>query len=473
MAHGDFDAYYPASVWDSEPATFQRQWYDPVLRDLYQRETIYQRFVTVQFSTLGRPTTAPIVLSSLILPHPNFNPVGARVQWMPSSYVDTQDRTINTARYAGKMSYHEADDMIIYFRKDGVRGLAKIINQGIGHMMNETMDALSRNAYLLGAMTSGYCLYGNGGASFADIATQDDNMKTEVLEDIHLGMLERGVPYADTTNPDSRGTILCVTSPGVIRDLRAETDTNKFADKFIPIAAYARPMLLYTGEIGQYRGVRFLQTPRAVLYNCGEVAVQSAIGSPLAAGSGAPAYADARVDGVWRVGQDTGVTHYVQLAAATSAGDMDLWAAKVNQIITIHLERTSAYGIANGVKINDGLAQNRRLISVDKTNKRLVLDKPVMEDYITDLGSGVYGYVTSGKHIHSSLFLGGNDGIVMGVHVPPRLHLPRPVDDFDSMVRVSWDMYAGYNLWEPQTYEVVFSAGSTRFKGPRVSYPAA
>jgi len=88
-----------------------------------------------------------------------------------------------------------------------------------------------------------------------------------------------------------------------------------------------------------------------------------------------------------------------------------------------------------------------------------------MVDMNTDLGGTVYAYVTKGRHIHSSIFVGGPQGIVAGVARAPRYHAPPPVDDFEQVHRFSWDAYMGFNAYAPEMFEVVFSAGTFRVKG--------
>lgn len=475
MATGDFDLYYPDSPWDGI-TTNQRQWYDPTLRNLYQRRAVYSRFVTNQFSTLGRPSTSPMVVTSLIEPHVNTDALGSRVMWTNASYMDSQSRTLNVSRYAGKLAYQEYDDLITYWKKDGKRGLRNIINSGIGNMMVEEMEMHARNAFLLGAMTAGgYALYGNGGSDFSDITDTGHGISTSLIEDIHLGMDDRNLPLSDVDSPDLRGGIICITSPGVIRDLRNEISANGWGAEWLDVARYANPAGIMRGEMGTYKGVRFVKTTRATLYNMGEILVESPATAAITAGDGAPG-ASANVDGVWDVGQPSGVTNYIQLGGNTDATEMGLWENYINQKVTIHTSRTSDYGVTNGVKLDDGTLYERRLISVDVANLRLVFDKPILSDFSVSLGSEngdtVYAWVTKGRNIHSAAFLGSHDGIVTGIHRAPQIHTPRPVDDFDSMYRVSYDMYMGWNLWEPQAFEVAFLAGSNRIKGSRVSYPA-
>jgi hypothetical protein len=132
--------------------------------------------------------------------------------------------------------------------------------------------------------------------------------------------------------------------------------------------------------------------------------------------------------------------------------------------VTIHATRTAAYGVTNGVDYAEGTAQTRRIVAKTTTPDRYVFDKPIMTDFTVSDG-GTYAYMTKARNIHASIFVGGNEGIVSGVAMPPRLHSPAPVDDFDMVQRFSWDGYFGYQVYAPEVFEVVFSAGTTRIKG--------
>jgi hypothetical protein len=49
------------------------------------------------------------------------------------------------------------------------------------------------------------------------------------------------------------------------------------------------------------------------------------------------------------------------------------------------------------------------------------------------------------------------------------VHTPKPVDDFDSVYRVSWDGYMGYSVFEPLVFENWFGAGPNRIKGSTIN----
>jgi hypothetical protein len=106
-------------------------------------------------------------------------------------------------------------------------------------------------------------------------------------------------------------------------------------------------------------------------------------------------------------------------------------------------------------------------MEVDDANGRLILDSPFLVDFDTDLGGGVYGYVTLGRNIHVSIFIGGEQAIVAGVAQQPLFYELDPIDDFKAIYRFSFDQYIGYQPFRPEVMECVFTAGTTRYKGPK------
>lgn len=451
------DTYYPSNPWANVDKN-QRNIFFPILRDTFERQRIYSNYVTTMFN-LGSINAPQMTITSLIPPFVNFDPIGLRQLWMESSYVDSFARVINFQRYGGKMSFHEYDDLITYWQQNGARGLAPIVNAGIGSLMTKTIDTLARNTFFANpALGTGFGLFGDGaGADFGDIGDGASyKMKTGTILDIHLGMKNRDVPYtADVQG--NWGNIVCIASPGAIKALREEGAALGTGNAFIPTSMYTQPSKILNREQFTYQNVRFVETNDATLWNCGNVTVQTTVTEALAVGDGAEVPTTA-VDGAYFVGQ-SGRKNYIPVAATTSFA--------VNDIISIHTSRTSAFGVTDGCDFRDGTKQDRRIVRI--ASGKLILDKPVMIPYATDLGSGVYAYVTKAKHISTALFIGGNDGVVWGIGRPPHLNMLQPVDDFNSMYRVTWDGYFAFKVFEPVVYEVWFGAGDTRIKGAKVA----
>lgn len=457
MAVGDFDNYYADNPWERIDKN-TRMWYDPDLVSMFRQRAIFSPVVSFR-QNLGAVNATSMTITGLFDPHPDYTALSVRQIWMPASHLDSRSQTITFSRYGGKVAYYNYDDMVTYWKQNGVSGLRQIMRGALGQHMVDVLDLLARNAFLQGADTTGYTLIEGGGTSFADIGP-DDLFDIDTSMDIWLGMANRGVANALGAN-GAAGSVICYTTPGVIYDIQNDAD-------WVSLRQYQDLSSILRYEVGSYKGVRFVQSPKLQLFNCGTIIARSPITAAITAGDGAQDPASAsKVDGVFSVGQD-GVTHYIQLSdQAWDAGSIaDL---AVGDIITIHASVTNAHGIANGVNPYDGKLHNRRIVAIDAENFRISLDQPIMIDFTTDLGGGVYGYLTKGTHVHASIFIGGPQGVVAGVARPPRFHTPPPVDDFEMVQRFSWDAYMGYQPYAPEVFEVVYSAGTVRVKGAKVN----
>lgn len=450
-----FDSNYPQNMWvNIENKT--RDWYVPDLYRIFVGQAVYNNFVDVKFNMNGMGATQ-MFIDNPILPHTSTDPIGARDLWLDTSFMDNARRAITFSQYGGKFSYHKYDEMITFWRQNGVRGLRRLIDTGMGHQITWTLEKLARNAIL----SNPFATYGSGTGTLYNTIVPADIITTQKIRDMWLGLQERGTPYAETSSFQSPGAVFCITSPGVIADLIGEVTgagSGFLGETWTDINMYANPANVLAGEVGTYQNVRFIKSNLACLYNAGRLVAQTAIKAPANAGDGAPNPTSAKVDGVWGVGQPS-AAHSIQVASTTGI--------HADDFVTIHTLRTSAHGVTNGLDITDGSLQNRRVIEVvDSTH--LSFDTPLLTDFNTDLGGTVYGYVTLATNVHTATFISrGFDGVVTGVLQPPLLHMPDPVDDRQSQFRFTWDAYMKYQLWNPQSYEVVFLAGSNRLKGAR------
>lgn len=452
-----FDTQYPQNPWLAVETKERTPWYVPDLYRVYRRAATYNRFVTTSFNHNG-PRATELVLTSLLMPHGNHDPIGVRTEWLDSSYMDSFARKITFSRYGGKLSMNRYDDLVTYWRSDGVRGLRKIINEGLGFMMTTVMDKLARDAFL----AAPFAMYGDGsggwtGTDFSAIDASD-YVTTDLVQQINLGMKERDTPGMINGGANLGQSLVCITTPGVLYNLRNEASAAGNSNAFIDVLKYNNADQIIRGEVGMYQGVRFVESNSAVLYNAGAIEVQTTITAPVSAGDGSPDPTTA-VDGVEFVGQSA-ATHGVTVGDTTgfSLGDY----------ITIHVNRTSGNGVTNGVDYTDGKLINRRIVGISgTTGGTLSFDRPIMEDFSTDLGSGVYGYATLGRNVHTMAFLGGNDGVAMGVAQAPVIHTPPPVDDLEMIYRFAWDAYMGWQAFNKNAFEVVFLAGNNRITGPK------
>jgi N4-gp56 family major capsid protein len=452
MTTGDFDTYYsdePFSLFTEN----QRTWLDPDLIDIWRQKSVFRPLISFT-KNLGSIRATSMTVTELFDPHPDTTALSNKQIWMPSMYIDSRAVEITFQRNGNKMAYHKYDDMITYWRKNNQAGLRAIVRGALGQSEVDMNDLLARNALIAGAAGTGYTLYSGDATDFGDIAT-GDVFDPYLGAEIQLGMINRGVPGAMGPS-GAGGSVVCYTSPGVIYDIQKN-------ENWMSVNEYLKQDILLNYEAGSFKGVRYVQTPKCTLWNCGEVIVRAPIVASCGAGDGAPDPSTTKVDGTYLVGQKAGgITHYLQLDDATSGS---LGGLLVNDIITIHKTVTSDYGVTNGVDFEEGTAMNRRIVAINTDTKRITLDQPILVDYTTDLGGGVYGYVTKARNVHASIFVGGPQAIVAGVAQPPQFYELDPIDDFKAIYRFSYDQYMGYQPFRPEVFEVCFSAGTTRIKG--------
>jgi N4-gp56 family major capsid protein len=456
MATGDFDTYYSDNPWEVVDKN-QRTWYDPDLIALFRQRALFTP--TIQFvKNLGDVRATKMVMNQLLDPHPDNTALAVRQIWMPASHIDSRQIEVEFSRYGGKVAYTRYDDIVTYWRQNGQAGVRRIVRGALGQHMIDVLDLLARNAYVGGALDTGYVLYEGGGADFDDVLTSHTFDITKAL-DIWLGMSLRNVASALGV-AGAANNIICYTSPSVIYDIQKGTSS----DEWIAVNEYQGRVQALRYEVGTYKNVRFVQSPKLVLWNNGTLIAQGLIDSAITAGDGAPdPSTPTKVDATYLTGQTTaGITNYISVGSwdTGSLAEID-----VNDIICIHKTKTADYGVTDGVDFQEGTLHYRRVISKSATPDRIVLDRPIMVDFDTDLGSCVYGYVTKARNIHASIFVGGPQGIVSGVAMPPMFHAPPAVDDFEMVQRFSWDAYLGHQPYAPEVFEVVFSAGTTRVKG--------
>lgn len=454
MAVGDFDLYYsdePFSIMDKN----QRTWLDPDLIDVWRQRSVFRPLITFT-KNLGDMRATSMTVTQLLDPHADTTPLSPRQIWMPSMHLDSREVEITFDHNGNKIAYHKYDDMITYWRKNNKAGLRAIARGALGQSEVDMNDMLARNALIAGSLTTGFSLYGSSGSSanFSQISTADV-FDPDMGSDIWLGMSYRNVPGAIGPS-GAGGSLICYTSPGVIYDIQKDPE-------WISVHQYLQDRMLLNYEVGAYKNTRFVQTPKCTLWNCGTIIARAPISLAVFAGDGAPDPSSTKVDGTYRTGQTTTtVRNYVQLGTFTTGSISEL---AVNDILTFHQTTTSAYGVTGGVNFNEGKLTNRRIVGIDTDNGRLTLDIPFLVDFDTDLGGGVFGYVTKARNIHASIFIGGPRAIVAGVAQQPMFYELDPIDDFKAIYRFSYDQRIGYQPYTPEVMEVVFTAGTTRVKG--------
>lgn len=369
--------------------------------------------------------------------------------------LDSRQRELSVKRYGDKVQVHKSSNYFQMWKASGGRNWQPLLRGILGNNVRRKIEILSRNAFLLGPKS--YWTYAGGATNFAQLG-QGSTFGLEPVNAWNLRMGNTGVPVIPG---DKARAKLAIVPPGSIYDFHeslAAASTNE-AQMWRDSRIYSGEALNY--EMGSYKNIRFVEAPTdsyglnpAVLYNAGKIFKQCTITASVSAGDGAPDPETTKVDETWRVGQK-GVTHYIQLS------DFAEGEFAVNDFVSIHTLRTNVFGVTNGVNFLSGKTIVRRVVAVDPATNRISFDRPIMSNaYKTDLGGGVYGYVTKAVHVGFNLILGSRGGIMGNVNKEIEFYEPKPVDDFESVWRYVWDINAGWNIWEPNLFECHFTAVS-------------
>lgn len=361
------------------------------------------------------------------------------------------------------MQYHKTNTYFNQFKMSGNRDWTPLLRSLLGNSVIRTMEAVSRNAFLRGPKT--YWTYSNGKTSFAELGASDTfNLETVNAWNLRLG--NTGSPVVPGRASNEKVVIV---PPGAVYDFQESLAAASASEAklWIDSRFYQGQALRY--ELGAYKNIAFIESPNdtyaqnpAVLYNAGTIQKQVTVTTQIRQGDGSPDPETTKVDETWSVGQKDRV-HYIQCADFAD-GDF-----AVNDVVSIHTLRTNAYGVTNGVDFLSGKTITRRVVSVDHANNRLAFDRPIMLGYTTDLGGGVYAYVTKAQHIGFGLAVAGRGGVKGNLNKPLEFYDPKPIDDFNSVFRFTWDMIGGIGVWEPNVFEPHFFSVSLPKPGGIIS----
>ncbi|RUM42124.1 MAG: hypothetical protein DSY80_07825 [Desulfocapsa sp.] len=205
-------------------------------------------------------------------------------------------------------------------------------------------------------------------------------------------------------------------------------------------------------EVGMYKNVRFIADARNVLWNCGDIQARATLDNAYGPGDGGAPHS-MKVDGVYTVGQaaSTGVLNWIENTVSTGT-------FAVGDLVTIHQNVTSDFGVTDGVDYREGTARRRRIVAIgDGTTGpagALTFDHPLFHNF--PAGS----YITKAYDIHPSVFLAGPGGVVTGVGQPIEAFPMPPVDDMRAIWRFVWKGLFKTQLFMPEVFEVVYSGGT-------------
>jgi len=337
----------------------------------------------------------------------------------------------------------------------------------------ETHEMLARNAildYSLHKFLADGSKWVATSNDFSTITTASSwKVDLKLLEQARLRMAERSMDYRQEWGtyaqpvPGFPGDILVLTTPGVMYDI-----WNTPEGQWMQDLRELQDQRIINGGVVRWRGVTFVETMWAELFNAGTITRQVAVTSPIQFGDGAPDPDSSSVDNVYLTGQSTSdQTHYVQCS------DLGTSQFVAGDRVTIHIERTSDWGITNGLDFTDGMSYEAEVYSVDESNERLTFRQPIPLEYTkafqaTPQGGAAttcYAFITKAQHIHPIYIIGSRGMATFASRRKIRVYNPIDTADLPNVIRVSWDEYGEMNRWNLDIYEVHFVAASSGLSG--------
>jgi len=409
--------------------------------------------------------------------HTNYNTIGNRQRYIDAMFVDSREKKlVSDGRYGGKVQLHEFDQLVSRFGS-GPDFMLNVLRFRLGQSIIQTHEKIAMKAIFEYA-TFKFLSDGNGwDAGTYDFSTLENTASYQfrikfVLES-RLRMMERSVKYTQewatwaSPVPSSPGDTLIITTPNVMFDLWNSDEGDWMQD----LRNLQDERVINGGE-ARYHGATFVDNPELILRNAGELSKQVGITLPVKWGDGAPDPGDGgdgtMVDDIYLVGQSSaGITHYIQ-CSSFSTNEFT-----VGEIVTLHTEKTTDWGITDGVDFLDGRTLNVEIVSIDVSNNRLTVFEPIVQEYLaafTGTPNGgseatLYGYVTKARHIHPILVVGARGMATFAARTMVRLHNPPDIADLPGVHRFTWDEYGAPNKWNPYIYELIFCVASDTVGG--------
>jgi len=506
------DAYYsanPVEVFD------RNQWdvYDAILATGFHKAAFWSpmlQYVDLKASPEKNTVTAFEALPGMV----NANPIGTRQLYVdPMTWGSRNKKLTGHKHYGQKVQMHDLDPLLNQWIEGGISKeqlLMSVAAQQLGYSVVWTMEHIARNQFLRRALHQFYGPQGQG-SSFADIGRDTQStFQLSMLGQIKLRLSARVQATMQQYGtylqpiPGKAGQLLAMTTPGVIHDL-----WNQKNDFMVDLRTLRDPRLLVRGSQIDYKGFTFAEGPWDVsaLWNSGMVDAQALVykylstdtnfvatrgtDSGIVANDGAPDPEVRAVDGYQYVGLGSDkAMHYIlvsQLAAGTIVP---------GERVTLHTVQTlpsgtlgyDYFGINYGVAWYDGMTHTLEVESVENVTEsgdaltKITFRTPVLLDYTTEIAASgasvpiadsangttttitadrsVVAFLTKAQHIHPVVINAARGAHVFAMTQKVKFHEPVPVDDFEAMWRMSWNMRGAPNVWNPDLYEVYFCAGS-------------
>lgn len=423
--------------------------------------------------------------AEIIKSHINHNPIGRYQRMTTSLYFDTRQRKVRARdRWGAKVQYDRRDAMVTRYGDDTPRFLAEVLRDQLADNIVGQQEKVARDGILDNVehhwMHDGNAFV-NGTKDFSDLPTDDTGLfDVTLLEDVALRMSFRvedtlrayGTYAQPVPGSDFRNSVLVMVTTPTYWGI-----WNSDEQEYMIDLRQLRDQRIINGGRIEYRNMVVQDTGyNMVLWNAGTISKQVRVTSPINFGDGAPDPDSSAVDDVFYTGQDADDSvHYIQ-CSAFSDGDFSK-----GDMVSVHVTQTSEYGITGGCDPLDGKTVLMEVYSADHANNRLTFRKPFTEEFVDQYqltylaGSSntnmAYAVVTKAQHVHPVIIVGSREMVQFVRRLQPDgsfVEYNRPVDnnvDFPSIERVTANWYGEVNKWNPDVYEIFYTAAKFGNRG--------
>jgi N4-gp56 family major capsid protein len=416
--------YVTGALWSSTLPDWQRDYYSLLLLETLRAKSILVPYCAQKRDYSGA-NSGVIIYTEVMDTEPDWSPLTESDIWLRGAHLDSRTVQIALEIHGDILKFSEYSEIVQYVRKGDMNGL---VRDKIGQNQTDYLDILCRNAFA----THPHPIYGGDATSRATLVqNESDYFNLTMLETMRIHMEENDVPGVQPVSDNDIQTLVCLTTPRCIKDIRQKM-TN-----WVSAQEYAGSVRLFNGEVGMWDGMRFVRTNRMRFRNAGLASFQSTLNGAVVAGQGAAG----TVDTVYTPGQSNS-TRYITLASV-----VDL---EVGNTVTIH-DATKGVTVLD----SDGSQESRRVVSIGVGGaQRVALNKPLSKPHATG------DYVTVAPDCHMSTVLGG-PAVVYGVGEDPHVINPPVIDDLQMVQRVGWRGFLKFQQFRPEFYEAAFVTGST------------
>lgn len=430
------NAYETGAIYSSALPAGLRTYYEQMLLQVLREQSIFVPFCMVREDFAAR-STGVLNFTEVMDTAPNWNPLSESQIWLEGAHLDSRSINLTLEIHGNTLKFHDYTELVNYWNSGDFTGL---VRGKMGQNMVDHLDILAMNAHL-----DAYNVLTTASATSTsrfdlDVTDLYDPEKASLAR-IHLE--ERNIPGVANVDDSTGQTVVAITSPRVIHDIRTNGGTDTSTSKWFDVMKYANPQAVMRHEAGAWDGVRYIKSPRLLMRNFGKVIYQTTLAADTAVGQGAQESYQG-----YSVGQSTS-TRYVTV---TSSADF-----QVGDYVTIHSQsKVVADGSGgNAVDKADGTQETRLVVAKDVGGaNRLVFDRPLLKSHLSG------DYVTKAVTLTPTIVLGG-PAVVYGVGERPHPIIPPKTDDMMAINRIGWRGFLKFQLFRPEWVEVIWSAVTT------------